>query len=123
MYYVINEMFIDNARQILQQQISYSYNRLTNKFRFQGELPKRAVIFQIYATVPDCALYSDEAFIRYCIAQAKIQLARILGTFNYTLPGNITINYDMIKTEGKEELDAIVQEIKDDEGVDFLYTG
>lgn len=123
MYYVINEMFIDNARQILQQQISYSYNRLTNKFRFQGELPKRAVIFQIYATVPDCALYSDEAFIRYCIAQAKIQLARILGTFNYTLPGNITINYDMIKSEGKEELDAIVQEIKDDEGVDFLYTG
>jgi len=123
MYYVINEKFIDNARQILQQQISYSYNRLTHKFRFQGELPKRAVVFQIYAKIPDCALYSDEVFIRYCIAQAKVQLARIMGTFNYNLPGNITINYDMIMSEGKEELEAIVQEIKDDEGVDFLYTG
>jgi hypothetical protein len=29
----------------------------------------------------------------------------------------------MIMSEGKEELAAIVQEIKDDEGVDFLYTG
>jgi hypothetical protein len=29
----------------------------------------------------------------------------------------------MIMSEGKEELEAIVQEIKDDEGVDFLYTG
>ncbi len=122
MYYVINEKFIDNARQALQQQISYSYNRLTNKFRFQGELPKRAVVFQIYATVPDCALYSDEAFIRYCIAQAKIQLARIMGTFNYNLPGNITINYDMIMSEGKEELEAIIQEIKDSEGTDFFFT-
>lgn len=122
MYYVINEMFIDNARQILQQQISYSYNRLTKKFRFQGELPKRAVVFQIYATIPDCALYSDEAFIRYCIAQAKVQLGRIMGTFNYNLPGNITINYDMIMSEGKEELEAIVTEIKEDEGTDFFYT-
>jgi len=123
MYYVINEKFIDNARQILQQQISYSYNRLTHKFRFQGELPKRAVVFQIYAKIPDCALYSDEVFIRYCIAQAKVQLARIMGTFNYNLPGNITINYDMIMSEGKEELEAIVQEIKDDEGTDFFFTG
>lgn len=122
MYYVINEKFIDNARQILQQQISYSYNRLTKKFRFQGELPKRAVVFQIYATIPDCALYSDEAFIRYCIAQAKVQLGRIMGTFNYNLPGNITINYDMIMSEGKEELEAIVEEIKEDEGTDFFYT-
>lgn len=122
MYYVINEMFIDNARQVLQQQISYSYNRLTKKFRFQGELPKRAVVFQIYATIPDCALYSDEAFIRYCIAQAKVQLGRIMGTFNYNLPGNITINYDMIMSEGKDELEAIVEEIKEDEGTDFFYT-
>jgi len=122
MYYVINEMFIDNARQILQQQISYSYNRLTKKFRFQGELPKRAVVFQIYATIPDCALYSDEVFIRYCIAQAKIQLGRIMGTFNYNLPGNITINYDMIMSEGKEELEAIVTAIKEDEGTDFFFT-
>lgn len=122
MYYVINEKFIDNARQILQQQISYSYNRLTKKFRFQGELPKRAVVFQIYATIPDCALYSDEVFIRYCIAQAKIQLARIMGTFSYNLPGNITINYDMIMSEGKEELEAIVTEIKEDEGTDFFFT-
>ena len=26
MYYVVNELFIDNARQVLQPQISYSYN-------------------------------------------------------------------------------------------------
>jgi hypothetical protein len=123
MYYVINSSFIDTARQVLLPQISYSYNRLTHKFRFQGELPTHACIFQVYNTIPDCALYQDEMFIRYCIAKAKMQLARILGTFSFNLPGNITINYDMIASEGKDEIDAIIEEIKGDEGVDYFYTG
>lgn len=122
MYYVINSKYVDNARQVLQQQIAYSYNRLTNKFRFLGELPTDAVIFQIYAKIPDCALFNDEAFIRYCTAKAKIQLSRILGTFNYNLPGNITINYDLIREEGKEELESLIEEIKGDEGVDYFFT-
>jgi hypothetical protein len=123
MYYVINSKFLDNARQVLQAQISYSYNRLTKKFRFQGQLPKHACIFQVYNTIPDCNLFDDEAFYRYCVAQAKIQLARILGTFQFNLPGNITINYDMISSEGREELDRLIEEIKGDEGVDYFFTG
>ncbi len=123
MYYVINEKFMDNARQMLQAQISFSYNRLTNKFRFQGELPKGACIFQIYAKIPDCNLFEDEAFYRYCVGQAKVQLARILGTFQFNLPGNITINYDLISSEGREDIDRVVEEIKGDEGVDYFFTG
>lgn len=124
MYYVINSKYIDVARQTLQAQISYSYNRLTKKFRFQGELPKNgACVFQVYNTIPDCDLFQDEAFIRYCIGQAKVQLARIVGTFQFNLPGNITINYDLISSEGKDEIAAIVEEIKGDEGVDYFFTG
>jgi hypothetical protein len=123
MYYVVNSLFMDNARQVLLPQISYTFNRLTKKFRFQGELPKNAVIFEIFSTISDCALFEDEAFQRYVIGQAKIQLSRILGTFSFNLPGNITINYDMISSEGREEVDRVVEEIKGDEGVDYFFTG
>ena len=123
MYYVVNSLFMDNARQVLLPQISYTYNRLTKKFRFQGELPKRAVIFEIFSTISDCALFEDEAFQRYVMGMAKIQLSRILGTFSFNLPGNITINYDMIASEGREEVDRVVEEIKGDEGVDYFFTG
>jgi len=123
MYYVVNSLFLDNTRQVLLPQISYTYNRLTKKFRFQGELPKRAVIFEIFSTIPDCQLFEDEAFQRYVIGMAKIQLSRILGTFSFNLPGNITINYDMISSEGREEVDRVVEEIKGDEGVDYFFTG
>jgi len=122
MYYVINEKFIDNTRQVLQSQMSYNYNRLTHKLRFLGELPTQSVVFQIYSKIPDCDLFQDEVFIRYCTAKAKTQLARILGTFTYNLPGNITINYDLILSEGQEELTQIIEEIKGDEGVDYFYT-
>ena len=61
--------------------------------------------------------------IRYCVGQAKVQLARIVGTFQFNLPGNITINYDLISSEGKDEIAAIVEEIKGDEGVDYFFTG
>ena len=123
MYYVINEKYIDNARQVLQAQISYSYNRLTKKFRFQGQLPKGACIFQVYNTIPDCDLFQDEAFIRYVVGRAKQQLSRIVGTFQFNLPGNITINYDLISTEGTDEVNAVIEEIKGDEGVDYFFTG
>ena len=123
MYYVVNSLFMDNARQVLLPQISYTFNRLTKKFRFQGELPKGAVIFEIFSTISDCALFEDEAFQRYVMGQAKIQLSRILGTFSFNLPGNITINYDMISSEGREEVDRVVEEIKGDEGVDYFFTG
>jgi len=123
MYYVINEKFLDVTRQVLQAQIGYTYNRLTHKFRFTGKLPKAAVIFQVFTSIPDCDLFRDEAFIRYVIAKAKIQLSRILGTFNFNLPGNITINYDLVMAEGQTELEAVVEEIKGDEGVDYFFTG
>ena len=121
--YVINSKFMDLTRQTLQAQISYTYNRLTHKFRFQGELPKRSVCFQVYAKVPDCALFSDELFIRYVIAQAKIQLARIQGTFSYNLPGSITINFDMIQNEGQEELTEIKETLAADDSPDYFLTG
>ncbi len=122
LYYVVNMKFLDNSRQVLQAPLGYTYNRLTHDFRFTGRLPKRACVFQIFSTIPDCALYEDEAFVRYCIAKAKIQLSRILGTFNFNLPGNITINYDLVMNEGQNELDALIEEIKGDEGVDYFFT-
>lgn len=122
MYYVINAYFIDLARMNLQGMISYNYNYLNKKFRFMGELPKNDVVFLIYEKINDCDLFSDELFIRYITAQVKKQLGRILGTFNFNLPGNIQINYSDIKDEGKEELAAIEEEIKTDEGTDYFFT-
>jgi hypothetical protein len=38
------------------------------------------------------------------------------------MPGNVTLNADMIRDAGQEELDGIKEEIKGDEGVDYFLT-
>ena len=122
MYYVINAMFIDLARFTLQQMMSYNYNYLNYKFRFMGQLPTNTCIFLVYEKIDDCALFSEEIFIRYCVAETKLQLARITGTFNFNLPGNVTINYSEIRSEATDEISSIKEEIKSDEGVDYFFT-
>jgi hypothetical protein len=54
------------------------------------------------------------------IAKAKLSLARILGTFNYQLVGNITINYEQWRTEGNEELERLRTKIAGDNPPDFF---
>lgn len=122
MYYICTEAFLDMSRQIFQNMISFRYNRLTNNLRFLGELPKGDVILDVLVRVPGCDLYNDDLFRRYVIADCKIQLGRILGTFTYQMPGNVSINVESIANEGSTEKEAILQELKDMSGAWYILT-
>lgn len=120
-YYVINEMFFDLARQIFNNPYSFHYSQLTHELKFTGETPKKDTILKVYQTIPECALFQDEAFFRYCSAKIKISLGQKLGIFGFALPGNIQVNPDLIKGLGEEELSALIEEIKSDEGTDWMF--
>lgn len=120
-YYVINESFFDLARQIFKNPYSFHYSQLTHELKFMGETPKKDTILKVYQTIPECALFQDEAFFRYCSAKIKISLGQKLGIFGFSLPGNIQINPDLIKSLGEEELSALIEEIKSDEGTDWMF--
>ena len=119
-YYVINQKFFDLARQILNNPYSYDYNRLNRALRFTGETPTTDVILEIYETIPDCALYEDEIFVRYVAAKVKISLGNKLNIFEFSLPGNIAVNADAIQSLGESELETIIEEIAADEGTDWM---
>jgi len=118
--YVVQEKFYDLARQIIQNPISYHYNQLTHELKFTGETPKKDIVLEIYETVPECALFQDEAFFRYCSAKIKVSLGQKLSIFGYNLPGNIQINPDAVQGMGESELEAVIEEIKTDEGTDWM---
>lgn len=119
-YYVLNASMADLSRQILNNPISYDYSSLTGELKFMGDTPKGDVILELYETIPDCALYSDEVFFRYVSAKIKQSLGTKLGIFKFTLPGNVDFDYDAIKSMGDDELEKIEEEIKGDEGVDWM---
>lgn len=122
--YVAYESFVDLTRHILAHPISYNYNRNSRDLVILGETPSKDMVLQIYAKLPIEDLMEDEVFYRYVVAKVKTQLSRILGTFDFKLPGSVTINFDAYREEGERELEKIEEEIKADEGADwFLTTG
>ena len=120
-YYVLNQSMADLSRQILENPISFQYSRLTGELKILGDTPKQDVILHVYETLPDCALYEDEIFFRYCSARIKQSLGAKLGIFKFALPGNVEFDYDAIKDMGDTELESIIEEIKGDEGVDWMF--
>lgn len=122
MYYICTEAFLDLSRQLFQEPITYNYNYLTRKLRFLGDLPKSDVIIECLVQIGDCELFQDDLFFRYVVAQCKIQLSRILASFTYNLPGNISVNSDSIGGDGQSELDAVREEIKSMNVPSFILT-
>ncbi len=122
MEYVVYESFIDLNRSILFHPISYNFNRLSRDLVILGQSPKSDMVLQVYNKVPLENLMDDEIFYRYCVAKGKTQLARILGSFDFKLPGGIAINFDMYKDEGTSELEKLEEELKNDEGMDWFMT-
>ena len=120
-YYVINERFFDLARQILENPIGFDYSRLTHQLRITGETPDSNIVLRVYETIPECALFEDEAFFRYCAAKIKISLGQKLGIFGFALPGGIEVNPDLIQGLGENELEQVIEEIKGNEGVDWMF--
>lgn len=122
MYYTLNMYWLDVASHIINHSVSYNFNRNSHELFFAGEKPDRDCVVICYVKLPVETLMNDEVFFRYVVAKAKMQLSRIIGTFDFNLPGNIKINYDLIREEGKDELDKIQEEIKNEEGMDFFFT-
>lgn len=120
-YYVLNQSLADMSRMIMDNPISYQYSRLTGELKILGDKPKDDVVLHVYETLPDCAIYDDEIFFRYCSAKIKQSLGAKLGIFKFALPGNVEFDYDAIKDMGDTELESIIEEIKGDEGVDYMF--
>jgi len=119
-YYVINQSAFEMTRQVTENPLSFHYSQQTHELKFTGDTPKKGTFLEIYETIPDCALFGDEIFFRYVAAKVMISLGQKLAIFGYNLPGNITVNADVIQSMGQEQLDRVIEEIKGDEGVDWM---
>lgn len=111
----------DLTQAFILERISYDFNRNTKRLKILGRDPKRNVFIQTYAKIEENKLYDDWFFQRWVTAQAKISLARILGTFTFNLPGGIQIDASSIRDEGKEELQEIKTKIDEENSPDWFF--
>lgn len=121
MYYITSQFFYDLMQNLTFTPISYNFNPNNKRLAINGRTSNFDMILSTSTQIKKEYLMNDEIFLRYCIAKAKMQLSRILGTFSFNLIGGITINTDMIRSEGQDELTKIEEEIKNQSSADFFF--
>lgn len=119
-YRTIQWSFWDLARSFNLQDINHDFNPNTHRLAITGRDPIQSLMVLALDHIPEEDAYEDPIVINWMIAQAKRSLARILGTFNFQLAGNITINFEQSRSEGNEELAKLKEKISGDECPDWF---
>lgn len=121
MYRSVIFSFLDITKGMMLDTIAYDYNKNTKMLGVLGRTPATPAVLRIYKKLEQDKLFEDEVFQRYVRAHAKVRLAHMLQTFNYTLPGEVTINYQNITTTAEKEMDAVNAMMKGENTPDWLY--
>jgi hypothetical protein len=119
-YRTIQWSFWDLARSFNLQDINHDFNPNTHRLIITGRTPVESLFVLALDQIPLEEAYEDTIVLDWMVAKAKLSLARILGTFNYQLLGNVQINYDNWRTEGNEELEKLREKIAGDNPPDWF---
>jgi hypothetical protein len=121
MYRTVIFSFLDLTKAMMIDTIAYDYNKNTKLLGVLGRTPKTPAVLRVYKKLEPEKLYEDEMFQRYVRAHAKVRLAHMLQTFNYTLPGDITVNYQNIVTTAEKEMEEVKAMMKGENTPDWFF--
>ena len=111
----------DLAQAFFLDRVAYDFNRNTSKLKIRGRNPKKDLFLMTFVEIEEEDLFEDWFFIRYCTATVKVALGRILGFFEYQLPGGVSINSSDIKAEGESEIEKLLTQIDEENSPDWFY--
>ncbi|CAB4159505.1 hypothetical protein UFOVP699_241 [uncultured Caudovirales phage] len=121
MYRTVMFSFLDLTKAMMLDTIAYDYNKNSKLLGVIGRTPKTNAVIRVFKKLDQDKLFEDEMFQRYVRAHAKVRLSHMLQTFNYTLPGGVTVNYQNIVTTAEKEMEAVNTMMKGENTPDWMY--
>ena len=121
MYRTIMFSFLDLTKGLMIDSLAYDFNKNTKMFGLIGRTPKVGAVLRVWKKLEKDKLFEDELFQRYVRAHAKVRVAHMLQVFNFTLPGDVTINYNAIVATAEKEMEEVKTMMKGENVPDWLY--
>lgn len=113
--------FLDLTKSMTIDTIAYDYNKNSKRLGLIGRTPRTNAVLRIWKKLDQDKLFEDELYQRYVRAHAKVRLAHMLQTFNYTLPGDVTVNYQNITSTAEKEMDEVKNMMKSENTPTWMY--
>lgn len=118
---VVSMYEVDTFNQALNAPLSYNYNIHSHKLVLLGDLGNTDIVIccMVRCRVQD--LYDDYYFFRYVCALCRRSLAYIIGTYDFKLPGGVTINYSQFSDLAEKEIDEVKEYLENNRAVDYFF--
>lgn len=110
-YKTLIDTMSDMLNQLNLYTTKFHFNQLAHRLNILSNV-QHNMILETYANIPAENMFSDSYFTRYVTAWARTQQGRMLGTFDFTLPGGVKYNTADMISQGNEEMKAVEEEIK-----------
>lgn len=98
---------VDTFSQYLNPPLSYEFNMHSSKLNIIGDLGYSDILIDAMIRCRIQDLYNNYYFFRLVVCFVKRALSTILGTYEFKLPGGITINYSNFTDQANEEYEEI----------------
>lgn len=100
--------------------LTYDYNPFSNILIVQGALRYANLVLDCFKRLKLQDLYKNYYFFRYCVCLGLRSMATIMGTFEFKLPGGITINYSAMRDQANTEIQEIHEYVKSQHASDYF---
>ena len=101
--------------------LTFNFNPYSHKLVILGALGRSDLILQCFLRCKVQDLYNLYYFFRYCVCLCMKSLATILGSYEFKMPGGITINYARFDDMANEEMDKIDEWINKQHSSDYFF--
>jgi len=101
--------------------ISHDWNEYTHRINFLSDVDSDLML-EVGYRVPITALYAEDYFENFVIGSCLKSLATIIGTHDYKLIGNVSVNFDQLRTEGEAMLEEVKTDVKGLNTNSFMFS-
>ena len=112
---------ISTFKAMFDSPITYNYNQYSNDLSLLGAVGSSDLILQVFTRCKIQDLYRNYYFFRYCVCLGLRSMATIMGTFEFKMPGGVTLSYSHFREMANEEMQKIDEWINKNHSADYFF--